>query len=74
MGFCSCTEPAAAATRGTRDEEAQARRPGRKGEILEAELYRLLGSEHRHKFVLKVENPEGWREGAGVLLCKSLAR
>jgi len=34
---------------------------GRKGEISEAELYQLLGSQHRHKFVLKVEKPGGRR-------------
>lgn len=33
----------------------------REGGISEAELYRPLGRQHRHKFVLKVEKPRGRR-------------
>lgn len=54
MGFCSCTER----RRGCRDERDE-EETGRKGEISEVELYQLLGSQHRHKFVLKVEKPWG---------------
>jgi len=59
MGFCSCTER----RRGCRDERDE-EETGRKGEISEVELYQLLGSQHRHKFVLKVEKP--WRGRGGV--------
>lgn len=58
--WASASAPnAGAVPRDERDEEEQA---GRKGEISEAELYRLLGSQYRHKFVLKVEKP---RRGEG---------
>lgn len=53
---------AAAATREGEGSMAGAGgREGRGRGISEAELYRLLGRQHRHKFVLKVEKPRGRR-------------